>query len=137
MGAINEDEEVAASLGVRINAYKIVSAAIPAAMLGITGWFFAHSFRTFAGTTYLPLDVMLKILLITMIGGRASIYGSVLGAYFVTLIEDFLRQFGQINYVLFPLTLLLCLLFLSEGLWGLYRKRKYREYYPAIRIRRR
>jgi len=38
--------------------------------------------------------------------------------------------------VLFPVILLVLLLSLPEGLFGLYRKRRYREYLPTLHVRR-
>jgi branched-chain amino acid transport system permease protein len=137
MAAINDNEDVARTVGVNVNKYKILSYVIPSVGMGVAGWFIAHTFRTFAGITYLSLDFMVKILLMIIIGGRASIYGSIVGGYFVAFLEEGLRTLGPINYVVFPLTLILCVYILPEGLWGLYHKRHYRDYYPKLRVRRR
>lgn len=137
MASINDDEDAARAIGVNVNKIKIISCAIPACLLGIAGWFFAHYHRTFAGRTYLPLDFMIKILLIFMIGGRAQVYGVIMGAYFIGFLENFLlRTVGPIHSTIFPVILLTCLLVLPEGLWGVYRKRRYREYLPTMRVRR-
>jgi len=136
--AINDDEDVASAMGVNINRWKIIAFTISCAMITTVGWFIAHYFGTFAGITYLPLVFMLKILLMVMIGGRGEIYGSIVGAYFVCSLEKGLTSFlGPIHYVLFPAILLILLWVLPEGLYGLYRKHAYREYYPTIRLRNR
>lgn len=136
--AINDDEDVASAMGLNINRRKITAFTITSIMITTVGWFIAHYFGTFAGVTYLPLVFMLKILLMVMIGGRGEIYGSIVGAYFVSILEKGLTAYvGPIHYVLFPAILLILLWVLPEGLYGLYRKHKYREYYPAIRVRNR
>jgi branched-chain amino acid transport system permease protein len=137
LAAINDNEDVARTMGVNVNRYKILCYVIPSVGIGVTGWFIAHTFRTFAGITYLSLDFMVKILLMIIIGGRASIYGSIVGAYFIAFLEEYLRTLGPISYVVFPLILILCVYILPEGLWGLYHKRHYRDYYPKLRVRRR
>jgi branched-subunit amino acid ABC-type transport system permease component len=80
---------------------------------------------------------MLKVLMVNMIGGRIQIYGNVVGGYFIAGLELFLLSvMGDLSSVLFPVILLILLLSLSEGLFGLYRKRRYREYLPTLHVRR-
>jgi len=137
MAAINDDEEVANGIGVNVNKMKIISFAIPAMMIAIIGWFYAHYYGTFAGITFLPLTFMLKILMVIMIGGRVQVYGNVIGGYFIAFLELLLiRTAGAMSPVLFPIILLVLLLTLREGLFGLYRKRHYREYMPTLHVRR-
>jgi branched-chain amino acid transport system permease protein len=137
MAAINDDEEVANGIGVNVNKTKIISFVIPAMMMSIIGWFYAHYYGTFAGVTFLPLAFMLKILMVIMIGGRIQIYGCIVGGYFIAFLELLLtRTTGAMSPVLFPIILLILLLTLREGLFGLYRKRHYREYLPTLHVRR-
>jgi len=135
--AINDDEDVARGLGLNINKWKFICFTITSMMVTMAGWFAAHYYGNFAGITYLPLSFMLKVLLMVMIGGRGEIYGSIIGAYFVALLEKALTFLGPINYVVFPLILLILLFSLPEGLYGLYRRHKYKEYYPTIKVRNR
>jgi len=135
--AINDDEEVANNLGLNIKRWKILCFVATSVMISVTGWFAAHYFGTFAGVTYLQLPFMLKILLMVMIGGRGDIYGAIYGAYFVVILEKLLTVFGTVHYILFPLILMILLFTLPEGLYGIYRRHRYREYYPTIRVRKR
>lgn len=137
LAAINDDEEVAAAMGVNVNKMKIISFAIPATMIAVIGWFYAHYYGTFAGITFLPLAFMLKVLMVNMIGGRVQVYGNVVGGYFIAFLELLLIKLtGDLSPVLFPIVLLILLLTLPEGLFGLYRKRHYREYLPTLHVRR-
>ncbi len=137
MATINDDEDVAHGIGVNINKVKIISFVCASAMIGLIGWFYAHYFSSFAGVTYLPMTFMLKVLLVMMIGGRAKVFGCVVGGYFVAFLEMILiRTMGPIQPVIFPIILLILLFVLPEGLFGLYRKRRYREYLPTIHVRR-
>jgi len=135
--AINDDEEVASNLGLNIKKWKIVCFVVTSVMVAIVGWFAAHYFGTFSGITYLQLPFMLKILLICMVGGRGDVYGAIYGAYFVVILEKVLTVFGTVNYILFPVILAILLFTLPEGLYGIYRIHRYREYYPTIRVRKR
>jgi branched-chain amino acid transport system permease protein len=137
MAAINDDEEVANGIGINVNKVKIVSFIIPAMMVAVIGWFYAHYYGAFSGQTYLPLSFMLKVFMVTMIGGRTQIYGCIIGGYFIAFLELILiRTTGDMSPVLFPVILLALLLALPEGLFGLYRKRHYREYMPTLHFRR-
>jgi len=135
--AINDDEEVASNLGLNIKAWKVICFVVTSVMITIVGWFTAHFYGTFAGVTFLPMAFMLKILLVVMVGGRGDVYGAIYGAYFVVLLERILTPLGEVNYIIFPLILMILLYTLPEGLYGIYRKHRYREYYPKIRVRKR
>jgi branched-chain amino acid transport system permease protein len=137
MAAINDGEEVAHGIGVRINKVKILAFVFASGMIGVVGWFYAHYFGTFAGITYLPLSFMIKILLVIFIGGRAQVFGCVAGGYFIAFLEMILiATLGPIQPVLFAIILTVLLFALPEGLFGLYRKRRYREYMPTLHVRR-
>jgi branched-chain amino acid transport system permease protein len=137
MAAINDDEEVAHGIGVNINKIKIIVFVAAAGLIGVIGWFYAHYFSSFAGQTYLTFTFMLKVFLTMMIGGRTQIFGCIVGGYFVAFLEMIMiRTMGPIQPVIFPIILLILLFVLPEGLFGIYRKRRYREYYPTIHVRR-
>jgi len=138
LAAINENENVARMMGVNVNHYKVFYYVLPSILTGIVGWFIVHTFRTFAGVTYLPLEFMTKILIIVIVGGRAFLYGAIPGAYLISIVEDSLRGLGPVNYFIFPLVLIALIVFLprGEGLWGLYHKKRPRDYFPKLHVRR-
>jgi branched-chain amino acid transport system permease protein len=138
LAAINENENVARMMGVNVDHYKVFYYVLPSILTGIVGWFIVHTFRTFAGITYLPLEFMTKILIIVIIGGRAFLYGAIPGAYLISIVEDSLRGLGPVNYFMFPLVLIALIVFLprGEGLWGLYHKKRPRDYFPKLHVRR-
>jgi branched-chain amino acid transport system permease protein len=135
--AINDEENVAEACGLNITFWKVICFVITSTMIGIAGWFMAHNDGVLAGSTVLPLTFMIKILLVVIVGGRGELYGCIVGAYFVAILEKVLTLLGASNHILFPLVLLILLFTLKEGLYGLYRQHKYREYYPTIRVRKR
>ena len=135
--AINDEENVAEACGLNIRFWKMICFVITSVMIGIAGWYIAHHDGVFAGITVLPLTFMVKILLVVIVGGRGELYGSIVGAYFVAILEKVLTLLGAVNYILFPLVLIILLFTLKEGLYGLYRQHKYREYYPTMRVRKR
>ncbi|MGP3667737.1 MAG: branched-chain amino acid ABC transporter permease [Candidatus Bathyarchaeota archaeon] len=137
LGVINEDEDVASSFGLSVGKFKMAIFTVTSGIMGISGWFIAHYYGSFTGTVWLEPWMLIFILLSSVLGGKAAIYGAVMGAYFIVLLREVLRNYLGEAALLALYTILLVLLYLlPEGLWGLYRKKRYREYVPSIRIRR-
>jgi branched-chain amino acid transport system permease protein len=137
LGVINEDEDVAASFGIETKKIKVIIFTLTCGVMGVSGWLIAHYYASFAGTVWLEPWLLVFILLSSVLGGKATIYGAVLGSYFIVLSRDVLRAFiGEAALLALYLVLLAALYLLPEGLWGLYRKTRYREYVPTIRVRR-
>ncbi len=138
LAAINENEDVARMMGVNVNRYKIFYYVLPSVLTGIVAWFIVHTFRTFAGVTYLPLEFMIKILLISVVGGRGFVYGAIPGAYLIVGLDEALRGLGTINYFIYPLVLAILIIILApkEGVYGLFHRHHYRDYYASMKVRR-
>ncbi|MET1124547.1 MAG: branched-chain amino acid ABC transporter permease [Archaeoglobaceae archaeon] len=137
MGVINEDEDVAASYGIDINRIKVVVFTITNGAIAVAGWFLAHYQGSFTGPAWLTPAFLIIILLTTTLGGKGAIYGIVISAYVITVLREVTRSvFGELSTIALFVILLLFLYLLPEGFWGLYRKRRYREYEPSIKVRR-
>lgn len=137
LGVINEDEEVASSFGIDTRRIKVVVFTVTSGIMGLSGWFIAHYYGSFAGTVWLEPWMLIFILLSSVLGGKGTIYGAVIGAYFIVVLREVLKNYlGEAALLALYIILLVLLYLLPEGLWGLYRKRRYREYMPSIRIRR-
>jgi len=137
MGVINEDEEVAETYGINTKKIKIPTFTLTSGAMAIAGWFIAHYYGSFTGPAWLYPSFLILILLTTTLGGKGAIYGVVISAYVIATLREITRvAFGELSIVVLFLILLLLLYFLPEGFWGLYRKKRYREYFPTIKIRR-
>lgn len=137
MGVINEDEEVAESYGINTAKMKVPIFTITSGAMAIAGWFIAHYYGSFTGPAWLHPSFLIIILLTTTLGGKGAIYGVILSAYVIASLREATRVvLGELSIAVLFIILLLLLYFLPEGFWGLYRKKRYREYYPSIKIRR-
>lgn len=137
MGVINEDEDVAQSYGINVRQIKIITFTLTSGAMAICGWFLAHYQGSFSGPVWLMPPFLIMVLLTATLAGKGAIYGVVISAYFVATMREITRiTFGELSVVVLFLILLLLLYFLREGFWGLYRKRRYREYEPTIGVRR-
>ncbi len=124
--AIREDETAAATLGKNIFRYKLIILTVSAFFAGIAGSLYAH-YITFIDPTSFSLPVLILLLSAVIIGGLASIRGSVVGAFLLILLPEPLRFIGlpsnlvgagrQMIYAALVLTILLKR---PQGLFGEY-----------------
>ena len=126
--AIREDEQVAQVFGYRTTFYKLAIWVISAMMAGLAGGLFG-SFTTFVDpNSFILLESMLLVSIV-ILGGLASIRGSLLGALAFVLLEEGMRfipflpsEFvGQIRQVVLGVLLVLLMLFRPQGLAGRYK----------------
>ncbi|MDI9610781.1 MAG: branched-chain amino acid ABC transporter permease [Archaeoglobales archaeon] len=137
MGVINEDEDVALSYGINVRQIKIITFTLTSGAMAVCGWFLAHYQGSFSGPVWLMPSFLIMVLLTATLAGKGAIYGVVVSAYIVATLREVTRvSFGELSVVILFLILLALLYTLREGFWGLYRKRRYREYEPSIRVRR-
>ncbi|MCX8137319.1 branched-chain amino acid ABC transporter permease [Pyrobaculum aerophilum] len=137
MGVLNEDEEIANMYGINTNLIKVIIFIVTSGMISVAGWFLAHYYMSFTGVLYLSPEFLTLTLMAAVLGGKGAVYGAVIGSYFVVGLREFTRMWlGGYSTIVFYASVLMLLLVLPEGLWGLYRKRRYREYVPTIKVRR-
>lgn len=126
--AIREDEQAAEVFGYRATYYKLAIWVISAMMAGMAGGLFG-SFTSFVDpNSFILLESMLLVSIV-ILGGLASIRGSLLGAMAFVLLEEGMRfipflpsEFvGQARQVVLGLLLVLLMLFRPQGLAGRYK----------------
>ncbi len=115
--AIREDDVAAASLGVNVGRYKVYAFLLSAIPAGIAGSFYA-SYLSFVGPTSFTGDVSILVAEMVMIGGMASLPGSILGASILVIALEVLRGIAQFRNAFIGLTLILTLVYRPQGLLG-------------------
>jgi branched-chain amino acid transport system permease protein len=113
--AIRGDEATCVAAGINITFYKIASLAISAAFAGLGGALYAHYQLQVSPQLF---SVLTSITIITMVyvGGMTTIYGAIGGALLLTLMTEFLRDFGEWRLMVYSLVLIVILFFLPNGL---------------------
>lgn len=96
LAAIHEDEVSAAMLGIDVAKYKIEVFVISAIYSGIAGSLFA-GYSGLISSTAFHLDRSLDILLMAVIGGLGSVFGSLLGAILWTILPEIIRMFESLQ----------------------------------------
>ena len=113
--AIREDEVAAAHCGIPIIPTKVIAFAISASLGAVGGAFFAAWF-TFISPNMFKFWESVLILCMIVLGGMGSIPGTMLGAAILILLQETLRPFGVLRYVIFGLILILMMRFRPSGL---------------------
>ena len=113
--AIHDGEHAAAAMGVNIAKMKLRIFVLSAAMASLAGFLYAHQVYFISPGTF---DFLASIRLVTMvvIGGMASIWGSLLGASLLTLLPEWLHAFADYEMMVYGLVLMLVMIFLPQGL---------------------
>jgi len=133
--AIRENPARARALGYPVDRYKIMAFVISAGLSGLAGGLHAIS-HGFASLDDVYWTTSGKVVLMTVIGGIGTLWGSLLGAGVVEQLEDFLATsgFDGIGIVTGSVFVLAVLLF-RRGIWGTvaYRFERLRSDVPAAR----
>jgi ABC-type branched-subunit amino acid transport system ATPase component/ABC-type branched-subunit amino acid transport system permease subunit len=116
--AIREDEDKAATVGVSTPTYKILAFAASALFVGMAGGVYGYyiSFIDPLGMFNILLSV--QIILSLLLGGRATLWGPVLGAFVIEwLNETSNNEFsgGNARLLIFGGLLVLVVLFMPRG----------------------
>ena len=117
--AIREDEDKAATVGVSTPTYKILAFVASAVFVGMAGGVYGYyiSFIDPLGMFNILLSV--QIILSLLLGGRATLWGPVLGAFIIEwLNETSNNEFGGGNarLLIFGGLLVLVVMFLPQGI---------------------
>jgi branched-chain amino acid transport system permease protein len=115
--AIRENELRALSLGYRIDRYKLVAFVLSATLAGLAGSLKALVFQL-ASLTDVHWTMSGEVVLITLVGGLGTIFGPVVGAFFIIALENYLAPLGQWVLVIQGAIFVACVLAFRRGIVG-------------------
>jgi branched-chain amino acid transport system permease protein len=115
--ALHTSERAAEAMGVDIARYKLLVFVFSAAFSGIAGVLYAH-YLTFIAPSSFGFMFSVELIVMVVLGGMVSVPGAIVGAFFVTVLPEFLRAFENIEILLFGAILVLCMMFLPDGMAG-------------------
>ena len=126
--AIREDEQAIEVFGYRATHYKLAVWVISAMMAGLAGGLFASWTSFIDPNSFILLESVLLVCIVIM-GGLASIRGSLLGAMGFVLLAEGMRflpflpneYVGQARQVVLGILLVVLMLFRPQGLAGRYK----------------
>lgn len=122
--AIRDDETVAESLGKNVEKAKLVAMTLSGIFVGLAGSLLAHFLRLINPGTFW-LDPLVLALAGVVIGGLASLEGSIIGIVFVFAASESLRflaipssMIGPLRIIIFMVVLLVIILWRPKGILG-------------------
>jgi branched-chain amino acid transport system permease protein len=115
--ALHTSERAAEAMGVDIARYKLLAFVLSAAFSGIAGVLYAH-YLTFIAPSSFGFMFSVELIVMVVLGGMISVPGAIVGAFFITVLPEFLRAFENIEVLLFGAILILCMMFLPDGMAG-------------------
>lgn len=115
--AIRENEDRALAVGYDTRAFKLLAFALSGLVTGLAGGLYA----VFLGSvpdSALQVETSTTILVMTILGGTGSLFGSFLGALTYLLLSDSLSDVWDRWQILLAVALLAIVLYLRGGIWG-------------------
>jgi branched-chain amino acid transport system permease protein len=126
--ALAEDEEAARALGVPALRSKIFVVGISAGLAGIGGGLMGLLQGSLFPDSIMGIRLSIEVLIAPIIGGLGSLFGPVVGAFFVVPLMEASNVLGQrtgffgLNTLIYGLVILLVITFLPDGIWPRLRR---------------
>src|SRR5581483_3907741 len=120
MRAVRDNELAAETLGVHTLRTKVVAFTISAALGGIGGALYAAGFSYISPDNFNFLRSV-EFLTAVLLGGAQSPFGAALGTVLIVLLPEWLRFLRSLYLAVYGLGVILIMVFLPEGIWGLVR----------------
>jgi branched-chain amino acid transport system permease protein len=116
--ACREDEIAANANGINVFRYKMLGFIIAAFIAGLTGCIYAMvvGFVKPAIASFLS---SVDYIIFVVLGGMGSMTGAILAAYVITYLQEFLRFLQDYRLLIYPIILILVMLFRPQGLLGM------------------
>jgi branched-chain amino acid transport system permease protein len=130
MTAVGDSPIAAAASGVSISALRRGMFALSAVLAAISGSLYVH-WTSFADPSMLSILNSVQFLVIATVGGLRTVWGAPLGAFVVITLSEAAKTSiptvipgasGNYEIVVYGVTLILVLIFLPDGVAGLFRR---------------
>jgi branched-chain amino acid transport system permease protein len=124
--AVRAGQETAESLGVNSTAVKLAAMALSAALAALCGAFFVqYNLRVDPGMV-MSLDMSMKFVLVTILGGAGTLAGPLLGAAVLIPLQEYTRAMwgglgGGVDLIIFGFLIILIIIKQPSGITGVVR----------------
>lgn len=115
--AVREDEIAAEASGLGVFKYKMTGFVIASFIGGIGGALYAPLIG-FIKPELASFNNSINHLIYVVLGGMGSISGGILAAYVLTILQEMLRFLKDYRLLIYPVILILVMLFRPQGLLG-------------------
>lgn len=98
--------------------YRLVAYVISAELCAVAGYFLAN-LTSFVSPAYMAWTLSGELIVMALLGGSATVFGPVVGAAALLLLEEGLKAFTERWALILGPIIVLIVVFLRQGLWGL------------------
>jgi branched-chain amino acid transport system permease protein len=113
--ALNRSELAAEVMGIPVSQYKIKTFLLASMLSSLAGSLYAHFITVISPESY-SIIFSIMILLMVIVGGMTSLWGSIIGAFVMTILPEYLRIFEDWDIIVYGMILLFILMFMPKGL---------------------
>lgn len=117
MLSIRENEIAAESMGINAFKYKMMAFIIGAFFAGLAGGLYSH-YMGYIQPGSFDFNKSIDYLTFVVFGGMGSLSGSIIATVILTFLPELLRGFGDFRMLLYPLALIILMIFRPQGLLG-------------------
>ena len=118
LSAIRMDEDAVAASGLSTIRLKLFAFMVSAAVAGVGGALYVHYLGSVAPRGLFDISFLFTILVAALLGGSSTIFGPIMGAYFLTFLLEYLRPFipGPERYMIYGIVALVVYVVEPRGL---------------------
>lgn len=114
--SVRDDEDVSEAMGINGYLTKLMAYIIGAIWGGFAGTLMAGHLSAISPNSFEFLYSAL-VLMAVVLGGMGSTPGVIIGALFVSLAPELLREFSEWRFLLFGVLLVIAMIFRPNGVW--------------------
>jgi branched-chain amino acid transport system permease protein len=133
MRAVRDNELAAGTIGVHTLRTKVIAFTISAVLGGIGGSLYAAGFSYISPDNFSFLR-SIEFLTAVLLGGAQSPFGAALGTVLIVLLPEWLRFLKSLYLAVYGLGVILIMVFMAEGIWGLLRNTFQRVHKPRAPV---
>jgi branched-chain amino acid transport system permease protein len=118
--SIRMDEDVVEASGISTYKFKLFAFLLSSVAAGIGGAFYTHYLASLSPRRAFGTSFLLDIIIASVIGGIGTISGPIFGAYFLTIVLEYLRPylFGQWRLLAYSLIAIFIVIYRPLGFYG-------------------
>jgi branched-chain amino acid transport system permease protein len=122
--AVADDEIAAEAMGINATRYKITAFLVGAFFAGLAGGVYAH-FKQYIAPQGFGFDRSIEIVVMVILGGMGNTVGVIAAAILLTVLGEWLRQFGDYRMILYSLLIIVLMIARPQGLfrWNMRKAR--------------
>ncbi len=108
---VRDNYIAAQSVGINVTKYRLMAFTLSAAIAGVAGGLYAHSFSNISATKF-DYNLSILFLVFVVLGGLGSLRGSIIATLILyALPERFLRDLGNYRMLIYAIILIAVMLF--------------------------